>query len=342
MTKILLKTLAKEKHSELPFWFMRQAGRYLPEYKKVRAQFPNFLEFCYNPQAACEVTIQPIARFEMSAAIIFSDILVIPDGLGMKVWFEEKIGPQLIPIGDLKALEGFSLERMQEKLQPVYKAISLARAALPENKTLIGFCGSAWTLACYMCEGKGSRDFANVRMLAQRNPAFFKALIALLVEAISQHAMAQIEAGVDVIQLFDSWAGVLSEQEFDEWVIAPTQQIIINIKKTFPHIPIIGFPRLSGEKMLNYAKETKVDGVNFDGSVSLEFAKNTLTKYAVLQGNLDSILLAENKNAMLTQAQKIIEQFGGEYFIFNLSHGILPHTPIENVHALSELIKNKK
>ena len=336
MTKLLIDCLHGKKEKAIPFWYMRQAGRYLPEYRQVRASFPNFLEFCYQPEAACEVTLQPITRFDMSAAIIFSDILVIPDGLGMKVWFEEKIGPKLIPIENIETL---SLARMQEHLQPVYQAITNTRKALSPEKALFGFCGSPWTLACYMIEGKGSRDFQNVRSLAHRDKAFFTSLIELLVQAITQHASAQIEAGADVIQLFDSWSGVLSEAEFEQWVIAPTAKIVANLKAAHPHIPLIGFPRMSGEKTLSYAQKTNVDGLSIDGSISLDFAKNTLQKNIVVQGNLDSVLLAEDKNSALTQAKKILQILSDKPFIFNLAHGILPHTPPDNVHALSELIK---
>lgn len=340
---IFTDTLRKQsKSNEIPFWFMRQAGRYLPEYKKVRANFSQFLEFCYTPEAACEVTIQPITRFGMSAAIIFSDILVIPDALGANVWFEEKKGPQLTPITTIEQMQPLALSRMPEKLSKVYEAISLTRASLPKDKALIGFCGSPWTLACYMVEGKGSRDFASVRSLAFRDSAFFSSLIQLLSDAIISHSSEQIKAGANAIQLFDSWSGVLSEAEFDQWVINPTKRIVASLKALHPDIPIIGFPRMCGEKVKKYVGETGVDVVSFDGSITLDFAKNQLQEQIIVQGNLDSILLAEDKNAMLIQAKKIIENLGRKSFIFNLAHGIVPHTPVENVQALCDLIKESK
>lgn len=339
---LIVDTLQGKNSNQIPFWFMRQAGRYLPEYKKVRANFSNFLEFCYTPEAACEVTLQPINRFDMSAAIIFSDILVIPDALGMKVWFEEKKGPQLEPITQSDQLGNLSIAHLNEKLSPVYQAITLTRKKLASDKALIGFCGSPWTLACYMVEGKGSRDFAAVRSLALRDKAFFERLITLLTEAVRAHAKNQIEAGANIIQLFDSWSGVLSEPEFNEWVVKPTTLIVASLKAQYPHIPVIGFPRMSGSKMLRYAKETKIDGLNFDHSVSLDDAKNILQPNVVLQGNLDSILLADDKEQALTQARNIIHSFTKKPFIFNLAHGIVPHTPIENVEALCELIRTTK
>lgn len=339
---IFTDTLAHKNTNELPFWFMRQAGRYLPEYKKVRANFPNFLEFCYTPDAAAEVTLQPIDRFDMSAAIIFSDILVIPDALGANVWFEEKKGPQLTPTLTQTALDALSLSFMPDKLSKVYQAISLTRHQLSKDKALIGFCGSPWTLACYMVEGKGSRDFANVRSLAFKDKVFFISLINLLTEAVILHAKEQINSGVNAIQLFDSWSGVLSETEFEQWVIQPTLIIVSALKKQFPLIPIIGFPRMCGAKIIDFVEKTGVDAVNFDGSISLEFAKNNLQDKVILQGNLDSILLAKDKEAVIMQAKKIIQTLGKKPFIFNLAHGIVPHTPIEHVQALCDVIKAAK
>lgn len=339
---LIVDTLAHKETSEVPFWFMRQAGRYLPEYKKVRAQFPNFLEFCYTPEAACEVTLQPIDRFGMSAAIIFSDILVIPHALGANVWFEEKKGPQLTPILSKDQLKELSINHVENKLAPVYEAISLTRKKLAADKALIGFCGSPWTLACYMVEGKGSRDFASVRSLALRDKEFFAKLIQLLAEAVLLHAKNQIKAGANIIQLFDSWSGVLSEPEFEAWVIDPTEMIVAGLNEAYPHIPVIGFPRMSGDKMFHYAVQTQVNAINFDHSVSLDYARDVLQPQVVVQGNLDSILLADDKEAALAQAKHIIGTLGKKPFIFNLAHGIVPHTPIAHVEALCELIRTAK
>lgn len=314
---------------------MRQAGRYLPEYREVRKNFSNFLEFCYNPEAACEVTLQPIKRFGISAAIIFSDILVIPDALGVDVRFEQGNGPILKPVSDISEL---SKNNFSEKLQPVYQAIRFTRKELAKDKALIGFCGLPWTLACYMIEGKGSRDFQSVRQTAFRKNVFFSALIDLLTDAVIEHSLAQIKAGAQAIQLFDSWAGVLSEQEFYDYSIIPSKKITAAIKHKYPDVPIIGFPRLAGSKTIDYARETSVDAVSFDGSISLLTAKNELQKYVIAQGNLDSVLLAEDRNAACKQTKKIIETLGDKSFVFNLAHGILPHTPIDNVSAICDII----
>jgi len=321
---------------KIPFWFMRQAGRYLPEYRAVRKNFSNFLEFCYTPDAATEVTLQPITRYGMSAAIIFSDILVIPDALGVNVRFAEGHGPILEPVRDLQNL---SNQHFAEKLAPVYQAIKQTRAALAPDKALIGFCGLPWTLACYMVEGKGSRDFASVRTAAQRDKAFFAGLIDLLTDSVIAHSIAQIEAGADAIKLFDSWAGVLTEQEFYDYSIIPTKKITAAIKAKYPQIPVIGFPRMAGSKAEQYAKLTCVDAVSFDGSVSLSFAREHLQPHAIPQGNLDNILLAEDINEAVVQTKKIIANFKDKPFIFNLAHGILPHTPPENVAAVCDIIK---
>jgi uroporphyrinogen decarboxylase len=336
-SNIFLSSLNNVHSGRIPFWFMRQAGRYLPEYREVRKNFRNFLEFCYTPEAACEVTLQPIARYGMSAAIIFSDILVIPDALGAKVDFIEGTGPVLEPVLDISKL---SRNNFSEKLNPVYEAIKLTRKSLHDDTSLIGFCGLPWTLACYMVEGKGSRDFASVRRAAFTKKQFFLKLIDLLTEAVIDHSIAQIEAGAQAIQLFDSWAGVLSEQEFFDYSIIPSKKITSAIKEKYPNIPIIGFPRMGGSKIIDYARESGADCVSFDGSISLDYAKNELQKYVVVQGNLDPILLAEDKKEAGLQAKKIIGTLGDKPFVFNLAHGILPHTPPENVAFICDIIKN--
>lgn len=339
-TKRLLKPFRKEKTARPPFWFMRQAGRYLPEYRAIRSETANFLEMCYTPSKASEVTLQPIRRFGMDGAIIFSDILVIPDALGMDVRFEEKKGPVLIPIKSELALGELQLNL--GKLSPVYEALRQTKAQLPEETTLIGFAGSPWTLACYMVQGKSDKDFQTVRASALKNPDFFSALIELLTRSVITHAVEQIKAGAEIIQLFDSWSGILSEQEFSDYVIAPTRVIVEAIKKQFPDVPIIGFPRQAGTKYKSYAIETKVDGIGIDSSVSLGWAAKELSPLCVVQGNLDPLLLAENKQEMLKQAKKIISALGGNNrFVFNLGHGILPHTPIDHVQQLCDLLKQE-
>ncbi len=333
----LEKSHSKNEKEKIPFWFMRQAGRYLPEYRVIRKSFANFLEFCYTPEAACEVTIQPITRYGMSAAIIFSDILVIPDALGVDVKFSEGHGPILMPVSDIAQL---SKNNFYETLEPVYEAIRLTRKELPKQTALIGFCGLPWTLSCYMIEGKGSRDFQSVRQTAFRDKEFFVSLIDILTGAVIEHSLKQIEAGAQAIQLFDSWAGVLSEQEFYDYSLVPSKKITAAIKEKYPNIAVIGFPRLAGSKTIDYAKNTGVDAVSFDGSITLELVKNELQKYVIPQGNLDSILLAEDKNEAIKQTKKILSVLGDKRFVFNLAHGILPHTPIDNVSAICDVIKN--
>jgi uroporphyrinogen decarboxylase len=322
----------------IPFWFMRQAGRYLPEYRQVRSNSSGFLDMCYSPDKASEVTLQPIRRFGMDGAIIFSDILVIPHALGVEVRFEEKIGPLLAPVTTQAQLDGLVWKK--EKLAPVYEALRRTRAALPQEKTLIGFAGSPWTLACYTVQGKSDKEFHQVRSIALRDRAFFSRLISMFVDCVSEHAAEQVESGADIIQLFDSWSGVLSESEFEQWVIEPTARIVKKIRSTCPDVPIIGFPRQAGVKYGDYVEETGVDGVNIDSSVSLGWARKELQGSCVLQGNLDPLLLAEDKAAMLAQAKQIISLLGDKSFVFNLGHGILPHTPVENVQALCDLLKN--
>jgi uroporphyrinogen decarboxylase len=323
--------------SKPPFWFMRQAGRYLPEYRQVRSGIGNFLEMCYTPSVASEVTLQPIRRFRMDGAIIFSDILVIPDALGVKVRFEEKIGPILVPVQSLEDLKKCQLNI--DKLAPVYEALRLTKAQLPAETTLLGFAGSPWTLACYIVQGQSDQSFESVKTLAKSNHAFFEKLIETLTNCVIDHCLKQIEAGADIIQLFDSWAGVLNVDEFDEWVIRPTKMIVTALKKAHPHIPVIGFPRAVGDKYAVYAKNTGVDGINVDPFVSLEWVRDELQDICVVQGNLDPVLLAGDKDVMLAQARQIISVLAKKPFIFNLGHGILPHTPVENVQALSTYLK---
>lgn len=328
------------KTGNVPYWFMRQAGRYLPEYREVRKQAGGFLDLCYDPQKASEVTVQPIRRFGMSAAIIFSDILVVPHALGATVGFFEGEGPVLEPVDDEQKLG--ALKWNQKKLDPVYEALRRVRAELPEDKALIGFAGAPWTLACYMVAGKSDKDFSKVRTIALTQRKFFLKLIDHLCETVSMHLIAQIDAGAQVVQLFDSWAGVLSAEEFDAWSIAPAQKIVQAVRKARPGVPIIGFPRLAGVKYVEYAKKTAVDAVSIDYSVPLSWARDNLQPICCVQGNLDPLLLAGNKEAMLEQAKRILDVMSHKPFVFNLGHGILPHTPVENMQALCEFLRKSQ
>jgi len=338
--KILLKTLQGEKTARVPFWFMRQAGRYLPEYRGLRAQTKSFLEFCYSPDKAKVATLQPIERFGMDGAIIFSDILVIPHALGMDVRFEEGKGPILVPVKDRNALEKLNWDKFKFTLSPVYDALRATVKTIPPETSLIGFIGAPWTLACYVVEGKSSADFAQVKAIAAKDREFFSDLISLLTKAVILHAKRQIQAGAEIIQLFDSWAGVLDEQSYHRWVIDPAREIVAAIKADF-NVPVIGFPRQSGSKFLTYAKETKVDVISFDDSVPIEWARDSLQPSVMVQGCLDPQILAGDKEMMLKDAQKILSILGNKNFIFNLSHGVVPHTPVENMQALCDFLKEQ-
>ncbi|MFN7037955.1 MAG: uroporphyrinogen decarboxylase [Alphaproteobacteria bacterium] len=336
--KPLLEVLKNKRKDILPIWIMRQAGRYLPEYREVRSKVKNFLELCYSPDLATEVTLQPIRRFNFDAAIIFSDILVIPDALGVNVRFVENEGPKLDPITSLADVNKLKTDQIIEKLTPVYEAIKLTKKNLPEEKTLIGFAGSPWTISTYMIQGKISKDFNESKVEAYRNSEYYIKLIDILVESIIIHCSEQIKSGVEVIQLFDSWAGILPEELYCKFVIAPTQKIVNHLKDKYPHIPIIGFPKNSGMFYKKYIDFIKPDGLSVDSSLPLEYL-SSLGKEVTLQGNLDPAILFTDKKTIEKQVYKILAATKHNPFIFNLGHGILPKTPIENVEFLLEIIR---
>ncbi|MDG1288037.1 MAG: uroporphyrinogen decarboxylase [Rickettsiales bacterium] len=338
IAKRFLQTLSGEILDRPPFWFMRQAGRYLPEYLETRAKCGGFLDLCFTPEKAAEVTLQPINRFDMDAAILFSDILVIPLALGQEVGFVKGEGPKLPPITSSGEIE--ALRYNPEKLFPIYGTLGILSKELPKDKTLIGFSGSPWTLACYMIEGGGSKDFAKARKFGHLQSAAFSQLLAKLEYAIIDYCSRQIIAGAEVIQLFDSWSGVCSEQEFDDWVVAPTKRIVAALKAKHPTIPIIGFPRLAGTGYRRYVKQTGIDGVSIDVQISPAWAKSHLSEFAVVQGNLDPILLATDGDAAIKQAKSLLKAYRDVSFIFNLGHGFIPETPIKNVERLVELLKS--
>ena len=324
-----------------PIWLMRQAGRYLPEYRNIRQQAGSFLQLCYNPELATQVTLQPIQRFGFDAAIIFSDILLIPQAMGQKLEFIENEGPKLEKITSLDEILALSSEQISTFLSPVYSAISLTRKELATNKSLIGFAGGAWTIATYMLEGGANRDFIASKILALNNPEILQQLINKLVSCISTHLINQVEAGADLLQIFDSWAGVLTNEEFIKWVIRPTTEIISRVKAKYPHIRIIGFPRGASFQYKAYAEQSGADIVNIDSMVPLAWAKAHLQDKVMLQGNLDPITLLSNKQVIKEQVGKIFEGLGSKNFIFNLGHGILPATPIEHVEFLVETVREQ-
>lgn len=337
--KRLLATLRGEVQASPPFWMMRQAGRYLPEYRELRARAGGFLDLCYSPEFACEVTLQPLRRFGMDGAILFSDILVVPDGLGLDVSFVQGEGPKLVPIKSSADLPRLDEAKFLGHLEPVYEAVSLIRDQVPPGTTVLGFAGAPWTVATYMIEGGSSRDFAKTKDWAFGQPDSFQQVIDLLVDATVLHLSAQIKAGVDAVQIFDSWAGVLPERAFRRWCIDPAQKIVSCLKAEFPNVPVIGFPRGAGGLYSPYATETGVDAVSLDTSVSPGWACSSLPQSCVLQGNLDPRLVVVGGSAMLDEAKFILDAFAGRPFVFNLGHGFVPETPPENVAMLSDAIR---
>jgi len=334
--KPLLQALAGETLERPPWWLMRQAGRYLPEYRALRTKAPGFIEFCLNPELASEATLQPVRRFGMDAAILFADILLVPHALGQKVEFGED-GPMLEPIAEGLGISGLRQGGIAG-LDPVYETVRRCRAGLPVETALIGFAGSPWTVATYMVEGGASRDFRRTKAWAYRDPLGFAALIELIVEATVDYLSGQIAAGADAVQLFDSWAGVLSETGFARWVIEPTRRITARLKERFPAVPVIGFPRGAGLFYQHYVAESGIAAIGIDTPVSPAFAREMLQGRVAVQGNLDPVVLLVGGTVMVEEVRAIRGALGGGPFIFNLGHGVLPQTPPENVAALAHLL----
>lgn len=338
-TKPFLRALAGETVTPPPFWLMRQAGRYLPEYRKVRAEAGTFLDLCYNPPLACEVTLQPLRRYAMDAAILFSDILVIPDALGRKVEFKQGEGPVLTPMTGMADVKALDCSAVLSHLNPVLETVKLISGQLPQETALIGFCGAPWTVATYMIEGGSSKDYAKTKQWAYGQPDVFQALIDTLVEASATYLIAQIEAGAEAVQIFDSWAGVLPEAEFRRWVMAPIAAMVAKIKAVHPTVPVIGFPRGAGLLYEDFAREVGCDAVSLDTTVPLDWAAKVIQPLVTVQGNLDPIHLLTGGEAMDQAIDKILNTLGRGPFIFNLGHGITPPTPPENVARLAERIR---
>jgi len=318
---------------------MRQAGRYLPEYREVRGKVASFLDLCLTPELAAEVTLQPLRRFAFDAAIVFSDILIIPYALGQKVEFVEGEGPRLEPVTDGKAISSLGRGSAANALAPVYETIERVVAELPGSVPLIGFCGAPWTVATYMVEGAGSKDQVAARLLAYRDPGAFQRLIDLLVESSSDYLANQVRAGARVVQIFDSWAGSLPEDAFERWCIAPTRRLVERVKAEVPGTPVIGFPRGAGALAERYAKETGVDAIGCDTSQPLASIRDRLQTLVPVQGNLDPVLLVAGGSELDRRVERILEALAAGPFIFNLGHGILPETPIDHVARLVSLVK---
>ncbi len=339
--KPLLQNLQGHATARPPVWLMRQAGRYLPEYRALRANAKNFIAFCLNPELATEVTIQPVRRFGMDAAILFADILLVPHALGQSVAFVENEGPKLEPIRNAAALAQLSDARLDETLSPVMQTIKGVRAALPDNVTLIGFAGAPWTVATYMIEGQGGTDYERTRAMAWSEPELFAAIIDRIVTATISYLTSQIEAGAEALQLFDSWAGAVPAPLFASAVIEPTKRIVKALKSKHPHIPIIGFPRAAGSHVAVYAAQTGVDAVGIDHMTDLAAASAVMPKGIAVQGNLDPILLLHGGAAMDREVRAIVDAMKGKPFIFNLGHGVMQPTPPDHVARLVALVKGE-
>jgi uroporphyrinogen decarboxylase len=338
-SSLVLRALRRLPVSRPPVWLMRQAGRYLPEYRTLRARAGSFLDLCYTPELAFEITLQPVRRFGMDAAILFSDILVVADALGCRVTFVEGVGPRLEPVRSAAACRRLRPAALAARLSPVYATVRALKQELPAETALIGFAGAPWTVAAYMVEGEGSKEFYAARAFARRDRAAFAGLIELLTEATIGHLRAQIEAGADVLQLFDSWAGVLPEGEFRRWCQEPVARIVRTLKSEHPEVPIIAFPRGAGLHLQSFAAAVAIDGLSLDTTVPVAALRRALPELC-LQGNLDPIALLAGGAGALAEAERIVAALASGPFIFNLGHGVLPDTDPEAVAMLVAHLKS--
>ena len=339
--KPFLDVLHGETRNPPPVWFMRQAGRYLPEYRELRTQAEGFLDFCYTPDLTVEATLQPLRRFGFDVAILFSDILVIPDALGQNVDFREGEGPVLEPLRRNADLEELAPDRVREHLQPVFETLRRLSQAIPATTALIGFAGAPWTVATYMIEGRGGTDFSTALRWFKSDPEGFQRLIDILVEATSAYLIAQIENGAEALQLFDTWAGALDREGFERLVIDPTREILSRIWSVYPEIQVIGFPRGAGGRYIDYIERTGVCAVSLDSEVDPIWAAQNLQGRHIVQGNLDPALLVSGGKPMRDAVKKILDALSAGPFIFNLGHGIQPPTPIENVAEVLALVRGE-
>ncbi len=333
--KSLLRVLDGAVTHEPPIWFMRQAGRYLPEYREVRARAGGFIELCLDPVLASEVTLQPVRRFELDAAIIFSDILIVPYALGANLWFEEGEGPRLSPVAD-EGRFGKLGDALSEKIvEPVYEALRRTRAALPPRVALIGFCGAPWTVATYLIAGRGTENQAPAKQLMHANEVLFAAIIERLADATVRHLIGQIDAGADVVQLFDTWAGTLQGNEVDRWCVQPTARIVRAVREARPHARVILFPKgVDMDVAERLVSETNANAISLDSDADRRLARGRLSGRCALQGNLSPEILRAGGEAMDRGIDRILEDFRGVRHIFNLGHGILKETPIAHVERM--------
>ena len=337
-----LRVLKGEVLSTPPIWLMRQAGRYLPEYRAVREEAGGFLDLCYDPDKATKVTLQPIERFDLDAAILFADILLIPQALGMTLWFEQGEGPRLKPVlkDELSAVKSLSASNIGATLGPIYQTVSQIRKVLPEEKALIGFAGAPWTVATYMLAGSGVKDPSALRRAYYEDPVAMGALIEMLTEATSEYLIEQVRAGADAVQLFDSWAAGLPEPLFRAFCVDPVQKIAAAVKAE-TGAPVIAFPRGGGPAYETLARLPEVDAVSIDTGLPAKWAAEHLSPHAVVQGGMDQLLLIEGGERLFRAVDEYLEAFSGKPYIFNLGHGLVPETDPENVAALVQYIRNR-
>ena len=344
LNKPLLNSLNHRDSGKIPFWFMRQAGRYLPEYQQIRRREPDFINLCLTPELASEITLQPIRRFDMDGAILFSDILIVPHILGQEVEFIEKLGPKLKPIRTIEDLKRLELDGIYERFQNIYQTVKLTAAALPSDKTLIGFCGGIWTVASYMIEGQSSKNYEQIKRECYLDSEFIQKLFEILGEASFQYLSGQIDHGCEAIQIFESWAGMLDEASFRRFILQPTEVLIHRLKQKYPTIPIIWFPKNGCEAFLQQNIDLNINAIGIDYTVSHQTALALQNRYT-LQGQLDPIYLLSKPSVIESVSRKMIERFyldsiQKNRYVFNLGHGILPNTPIENLEFLVKIIKS--
>ena len=339
--KPILDVLSGRTQTVPPVWFMRQAGRYLPEYRALRQRAGSFLDLCFTPELAAEATLQPIRRFGFDAAILFSDILVVPHALGRAVTFEAGEGPRLEPLDDAAKLNALAADADESVFAPVYEAVRQVKRALPADVALLGFCGAPWTVATYMVAGRGTPDQAPARLMAYREPHAFARMIDILVAASSRYLAEQLRAGADAVQIFDTWAGVLPPSEFTRWCVEPVRQIIANVRAEIPGAKIIGFPRGAGASLESYVQSMPIDAVSIDWTAEPDFVRQNVQSKVAVQGNLDPLVLLAGGTPLDGAVDEILENFRQGPFIFNLGHGILPETPIAHVEQTLRRIRHR-
>jgi uroporphyrinogen decarboxylase len=337
--KPILEVLSGKRQPVPPVWFMRQAGRYLPEYRALRERAGSFLKLCFTPELAAEITLQPIRRFGFDAAILFSDILVVPHALGRSVSFETGEGPRLDPLDDATKMKALRTDADEAVLAPVYEALRLVKRDLPAGVALIGFCGAPWTVATYMIAGRGTPDQAPARMFAYREPEAFARLIDILVDVSSRYLVAQSEAGAEAVQIFDTWAGVLPPREFQRWCVDPVRRIVANVRRKIPDAKIIGFPRGCGASLTTYLDQVPVNAVSLDWTAEPAFVREHVQSRVAVQGNLDPLVLLAGGDALDRGVDDVLANFAAGPLIFNLGHGILPETPIAHVERTLQQIR---